>query len=393
MSSSITPAELVAHIEAFTRSPAGLKDNPELHSRLYDASTALSRAIEQPADMLARVICNQPAEHAYFNVAWDLKLFPLLASRPTPWKSEELAEIVKVDDVLLGRILKGLVAHGAVKERTTNQYALSPSFAKFAEVGLGDSAIFMKKTYEALPGFLSSSGYLNPSNALDTAVQHAFDVKGKSLYEIFGEQAARGVQSGAGFSILITGLAQGSTQFFRQYPVQALIDGYQAARDTAMLVDVGGNFGQRTVALKEAFKELPGKLYVQDTPDVIAKAPKRPELDIEHLAHDIFTSQPEVTRVMHDFPDEKNVELLKHLADVMTPGYSKLIVHEICIPETGSSVWASTQDMNMMSLLAVGERSERQWKTLIERAGLKIAATYPASDGISESVIEVEKVI
>lgn len=42
----------------------------------------------------------------------------------------------------------------------------------------------------------------------------------------------------------------------------------------------------------------------------------------------------------------------------------------------------------MMALCGVGERTEREWTNLVEKAGLKLVAVYAAKDGVSESVIE-----
>ncbi|KAF2760880.1 hypothetical protein EJ05DRAFT_483318 [Pseudovirgaria hyperparasitica] len=155
--SLITPKELVAHIEAFTKNQAGLRDVPKLCSCLYSASTVLNRGIEQTADILARVTCiqtfvetedhtGQPTEHADVDVAWHLKLFPLLESQSLPWKPYEPAQVTRVDRLHFGGsqrsghsgrkpiipagcILIGLIVHGAVKEESANQFALKPSFA------------------------------------------------------------------------------------------------------------------------------------------------------------------------------------------------------------------------------------------------------------------------
>ena len=57
-----------------------------------------------------------------------------------------------------------------------------------------------------------------------------------------------------------------------------------------MWVDVGGGYGQKTIALKRACPSLPGRFIVQDLPGTIQNAPKNE--GIENMAHDFFTEQP-----------------------------------------------------------------------------------------------------
>lgn len=76
------------------------------------------------------------------------------------------------------------------------------------------------------------------------------------------------------------------------------------------------------------------------------------------------------------------------LRAAMKPGYSKLLIHELVVPEVGASLWASVQDINMMTLCGVAERTEGDWRRLLQLAGLSVEAVYFATDGISESIIE-----
>ena len=74
----------------------------------------------------------------------------------------------------------------------------------------------------------------------------------------------------------------------------------------------------------------------------------------------------------------------------MKPGYSKLFVHELIVPERGASSWVVTQDFNMMTLCATMERTEQQWRQLLLNAGLRVVGIYSAKDGVAEGLIEAE---
>lgn len=58
------------------------------------------------------------------------------------------------------------------------------------------------------------------------------------------------------------------------------------------------------------------------------------------------------------------------------------------MPETGASTWEITMDWMMMSGYSTLERTEAQWHTLVESAGLKINKIY-SNKTSPESIIEV----
>jgi phenylacetate-coenzyme A ligase PaaK-like adenylate-forming protein len=74
----------------------------------------------------------------------------------------------------------------------------------------------------------------------------------------------------------------------------------------------------------------------------------------------------------------------------MAPSYSKLLIHEQITPEKGASVWNSIQDINMMALCGVAERTEAEWRKLLQQAGFRVITVYQAKDGVSEGVIVAE---
>ena len=73
----------------------------------------------------------------------------------------------------------------------------------------------------------------------------------------------------------------------------------------------------------------------------------------------------------------------------MTPGYSKVLINENVIPDTGAHWQATALDIVMMADFAAKERTERQWHTLIESAGLRIVKIWTVQTS-TESLIECE---
>ena len=74
----------------------------------------------------------------------------------------------------------------------------------------------------------------------------------------------------------------------------------------------------------------------------------------------------------------------------MTPGYSKLILGEFILRNTGTSLLAAGFDLQMMALHSGMERSERQWRTLLEGAGLEVTkVAFPPGTENGEGIVEV----
>ena len=89
--------------------------------------------------------------------------------------------------------------------------------------------------------------------------------------------------------------------------------------------------------------------------------------------------------IFHDWPDDKCIDILKNLSSAMVPGYSKVIINDIVLPDRGATRFATQSDMNMLALLASMERSETQWRDLLRQAGFEVIKVWP---GTPESVVE-----
>ena len=75
----------------------------------------------------------------------------------------------------------------------------------------------------------------------------------------------------------------------------------------------------------------------------------------------------------------------------MTKGYSKLVLGEYCLPNMGAPLFAAGLDLSMMILHSGMERSEKQWRALLEEVGLEIIGIWPPpgnGDAIIEAVLK-----
>lgn len=97
--------------------------------------------------------------------------------------------------------------------------------------------------------------------------------------------------------------------------------------------------------------------------------------------------------IIHDWDDDKARVTLKHLAAAMKKGYSKLLLWEYVLPAKNVPPTLATLDWEMMTFWAASERSEGQWKALLEQpdVGLKVNGIWSYSQ-FDQSVIEAELV-
>lgn len=74
----------------------------------------------------------------------------------------------------------------------------------------------------------------------------------------------------------------------------------------------------------------------------------------------------------------------------MSPGYSKLLIHELILPDIGATEIQARFDLVMMTFNGGMERSRTQWTKLLQEAGftnIKLWEHYD-HDGIIEAEID-----
>jgi hypothetical protein len=79
---------------------------------------------------------------------------------------------------------------------------------------------------------------------------------------------------------------------------------------------------------------------------------------------------------------------LAQVTKAMKPGYSKLLIHEMLVPEQGASAFHSMLDMTMMCFNAGMERTESQWRTLLEKAGLEVVKFWSPPESDADGIVE-----
>jgi hypothetical protein len=95
-----------------------------------------------------------------------------------------------------------------------------------------------------------------------------------------------------------------------------------------------------------------------------------------------------IHRCLHDWPDADCLLILRNLAEAMTPGVSRLLISEIVMPRGRVDIQTAWSDVNMLIFGGV-ERSESQWRELLDSAGLQILEIHGEDGGLWFRVLEV----
>lgn len=181
------------------------------------------------------------------------------------------------------------------------------------------------------------------------------------------------------------------------YPVaERLIEGFDSGKNEVLLVDVGGGRGHDISMFAAQHPRHPEKLVLQDREQVIASIAEKKQLPFECHVHDFYTPEPikgaraySLHSVLHDWDDERGIKILESLKPALIPGYSRVLLNEIVLSEEHPSLAATSMDMMMLAHMSVHERTEGDWRRIIEKAGLRFVRIYNYP-GVTESVIEAE---
>lgn len=150
------------------------------------------------------------------------------------------------------------------------------------------------------------------------------------------------------------------------------------------LVDIGGGHGSLLATILEATPMLQGILF--DLPSVIEQA--RVHITSSALADrcvllagDIFKAVPEadayiMKQIIKDWNDEECIRILSNCRKAMRPHGRVLVAEQVLLPGR-TMVTAKLIDLQLMAVSSGQERYESQYRSLFERAGLRLIHIWP----------------
>ena len=247
----------------------------------------------------------------------------------------------------------------------------------------------------AMPTYFATHGYKSPTDRLNGPFQYA--LKTPLAYFDYLHADERKMRN---FNTYMTANRGARKHWVDWFPVhEVILSNFQSTRGhTKALVDMGGGKGRDISRFLARFPESHGTLVLQDLAGTIDSLEGVAD-GIEVQSHDLFTPQPVLGGkayythfVLHDFADSQARLILEHTRDAMKPGYSRLLLNEIVIPDQDCPAFFATADITMMAVLAGLGRDRAQWTALVESVGLQVCKIWESpEDGDCEGVIEAMK--
>ncbi|MCK0090528.1 acetylserotonin O-methyltransferase [Rhodococcus sp. F64268] len=157
------------------------------------------------------------------------------------------------------------------------------------------------------------------------------------------------------------------------------------------IVDIGGGHGQLLARILGAAPLAKGVLQERealagDAEEHLRAAGVLPRCRIE--AGSFFETAPSdgdlyvLRRVVHDFDDGQATAILTNVRRHMPRGATLLLMESV-VPPGNTPHFAKTLDLDMMLFVGGRERTEREFATLLERAGFRMTRVVPTISTIS----------
>jgi SAM-dependent methyltransferase len=298
----------------------------------------------------------------------ELGIPDLLADGPR--SAHGLAEATGTHEPSLYRVLRALAALGVFEEHETRRFSLTIVGERLrtgATTGMRSWAVFL----EAMGGVRPFAHILETIRTGRPGREIEF---GEELFEFL----ARDLEAAAIFD---AAMAERTAAYA---PSVAATYDFSEMRT---VVDVGGGNGTLLIEILRRHQHLSGVLF--ETPTAAARADAvigASDLAdrCQALAGDFFQSVPGadchvLANVLHDWDDEHSIHILRNCHRAMA-GAGRVLIVERLIPEDGGHrVPTLLSDINMLVFTGGQERTNAEYRELLQAAGLKFGSVLPVA--------------
>jgi O-methyltransferase domain len=156
-------------------------------------------------------------------------------------------------------------------------------------------------------------------------------------------------------------------------------------RQDDFVLDVGGGSGKLVLSLLQENQDVRGG--VLELKESVLEAEKAAaalgfQNRFKAISGDFFAEVPQANvyllkLVLHDWPEERCLTILRNIRKSMTPG-SRLLIVEQVLDETTPSPIAAYLDLTMLTSFGGRERTLQEYGALLEAAGLRATGQIPA---------------
>jgi hypothetical protein len=336
------------------------------------AGRAYDGRVESAVQAVMRMARGYQLSQALY-VAAKLGVADVLASQPL--EAEAIADAVGARASPLRRVLRALVSAGVFRELEDGRFATNEAAVTLragAAGGMRDVVVnFGEEMYRSFGELL---------HTVRTG-ETAFDsVYGAPLFEYYASHPE-------------TEASAGARMLARTLPAARELAASEVLRGARVVVDVGGGAG---ALLGEVLRHRP------EIAGVLLERPGMLELAKRYLGEqgvaercelvegDFFSSVPAgadvyvLKSVLHDWDDERCVAILASCRAAMDEA-ARLVIIELLLPErmspSAQMLSAALLDLIMLAYAGGRERTEAEFRHLLDQAGLRLTSTTALTAG------------
>jgi hypothetical protein len=293
-----------------------------------------------------------------------------------PKSADELAAQVGADPRALYRLLRATACVGVLSEGADGKFSETPLSAVLrsnANPSLKGFAIMHGRDWHGL-------GWSHLDYCVRTGKQALDKIYGMPIFQFFRQHPEEGQLFNQSMSDLST------------IDSPAVADAYSFG-EIQSIVDVGGGHGLLLATILSRNAHLKGTLYeVPHVVDGAKNGPLKPFMDRCTLASgDMFSAVPTgadayiMKHIIHDWPDDVCIKILKACRKGVNPGGKLLVVDNVIQP---GNEFAPGKFLDLQMLIFPGgcERTEKQFRELFAAAGWQLSRAIPTT--AIESIVE-----
>ncbi|HEY2865719.1 MAG TPA: methyltransferase [Pyrinomonadaceae bacterium] len=304
-------------------------------------------------------------------VAAELGIADQLSSGPKT--SADLATSVGAHEPSLYRILRSLASAGVFTETGERTFVNSP----MSEMLRSDIPGSMRSgaRFMARPWHFAAWG--NMLHSAKTGETTCPTTLGMEIFEFF----AANPEESELFNDAMSAMSAMSAP--------AIVEAYDFS-DIDTLADIAGGHGRLLSQILKANPGLKGILF--DLEHVIAGAGEMLEREgvadrVTTASGDFFKEVPTadayiMKHIIHDWDDDRAVQIMKTIHQSM-PDNGRLLVVEMVVPEGNEPHPSKVLDLEMLTLPGGLERTEKEFRSLFERAGFRLSRLVPTKSAFS----------
>lgn len=285
-----------------------------------------------------------------------------------PKTADELAQAIGAHPRSLYRMLRALAGVGIFAEGADGRFSLTP----LSELLRSDAPESLRAFAAMMADAVNFETWAQLPYSVETgkpAFPHKF---GMPWFAWLGQNPAEGKV----FHDAMTSLSAGA--------VAAAVSAYDFS-GINQLVDVGGGHGLLLASVLSKYPNMKGVLYDEPTvirgaEDVLAAHGVAERC--EAVGGDFFRSAPAggdayiLKHIIHDWSDDECLTILGHCHAGMTAG-GKVLIVEMVIPERNVPAVSKFLDLQMLLFLTGRERTEAEYRALLDRAGFQLTRVVP----------------